>query len=90
MSSTSTVEPGRYEYRLSVKFPSVYIPEHMPAWSRNAAAMQTTRTRETSGDLVLHESADRDAICAAIVRKDCDDLFGQQVQVAAFELTPTA
>ncbi|URN11345.1 hypothetical protein LUW77_03380 [Streptomyces radiopugnans] len=40
MKDTETVEPGRYDYDLTVSFPSVYIPDHTPPRLRATAKLR--------------------------------------------------
>lgn len=89
MSSTGEiVEPGRYDYDLTVKFPSVYIPEHTPPAFRNADAQPTTRTRYASGQFDLTERLAVDAIRDHFVRQVCEDVDPDIVDVTRFDLTP--
>lgn len=90
MPSSEIVEPGRYDYDLTVEFPSVYIPEHTPPEFRNEAAYETTRTRYISGQFDLTEHVVRSLIRDHFVRKACEDLIGDLVTVTVtrFDLTP--
>lgn len=85
--TTEIVEPGRYDYELKVKFPSVYIPEHTPEAFRLADGYETTRTRYVSGQFDLTEHIGRQVLRDHFVRQVCDDLIGVDVQVAHFDLT---
>lgn len=87
-SSSEIVEPGRYDYELTVRFPSVYIPDHTPPAFRNADAMPTTRTRSVSGQFNLIASLSRDAIRDHFVREACEDVSLDLVTVTRFDLTP--
>ena len=87
-STGEIVEPGRYDYDLTVKFPSVYIPEHTPPAFRNEAAYSTTRTRYASGQFELTEHVGREVIRDHFVRQICDDVDPEIVTVTRFELTP--
>lgn len=89
-NTAEIVEPGRYDYDIKVKFPSVYIPEHTPPAFRNAAAYETTRTRYVSGQFDLAEHVGREVLRDVLVRQVCDDLNGQTVQLISFSLTPVA
>lgn len=88
MPSSEIVEPGRYDYDLTVEFPSTYIPEHTPPAFRLAESYETTRVRYASGQFDLTEHIGREVLRDHFVRKVCDDLIGVDVQVAHFELTP--
>lgn len=88
MTTTDTVEPGRYDYDLTITFPSVYIPDHTPPRLRATAGYETTRTRRFWGQFDLKERVDRDILRDHLVRKSCDDLAGQTVAITSFTLTP--
>ncbi len=87
-STSEIVEPGRYDYDLTVEFPSVYIPDHTPPVFRNAYAQQTTRTRYASGQFDLTERLAVDAIRDHFVRRVCEDVDLSIVDVTRFDLTP--
>lgn len=87
-ASSEIVEPGRYDYNLTVSFPSVYIPEHTPPAFRNADAQQTTRTRWVSGQFDLTEHMARDLLRDHFVRQTCEDVSPELVRVTRFNLTP--
>ena len=87
-STAEIVEPGRYDYALTVKFPSVYIPEHTPPAFRNADAQQTTRTRWVSGQFDLTERVGREALRDHFVRQVCEDVDPKIIDVTRFDLTP--
>ncbi|WP_416519983.1 hypothetical protein [Streptomyces achromogenes] len=87
MNAVEIIEPGRYDYNLTVKFPSVYIPEHTAPEFRNDDAYETTRTRYTSGQFDLAEHAGRNVIRDHFVRQVRDDLLGADVEVTEFTLT---
>lgn len=89
-STGEIVEPGRYDYNLTVKFPSVYIPEHTPPVFRNASAQQTTRTRWVSGQFDLTEHVAREVLRDHFVRQVCEDVDPEIVTVTRFDLTPVA
>lgn len=91
-ASAEIVEPGRYDYELTVEFPSVYILEHTPPEFRNEYAQPTTRRRYVSGQFDLTEHIVRSLIRDHFVRKACEDLIGDLVTVTVtrFELTPVA
>ncbi|WP_409469090.1 hypothetical protein [Streptomyces sp. HC307] len=89
-ASGEIVEPGRYDYDLTVKFPSVYIPEHTPPAFRNAYAQQTTRTRWVSGQFDLTEHVGREALRDHFVRQVCADVDLNIVDVTRFDLTPVS
>lgn len=55
-NTTEIVEPGRYDYKLTVQFPSTYVPEHAPP------AFRLTAHNLTDPD--LRHSAAR--ACAAL------------------------
>ncbi|MFE0647471.1 hypothetical protein ACFVZH_02620 [Streptomyces sp. NPDC059534] len=86
-STSEIIEPGLYDYELTVKFPSVYIPEHTPPQFRNSAAMETTRTRWISGQFNLTERVAREAIRDHFVRQSCEDVDLCLVDVTRFDLT---
>jgi len=88
MPSTETVEPGRYDYDLTVSFPSVYIPDHTPPRLRATAGYETTRTRRVWGQFDLKERVEHAVLRDALVRKNCPDLAGQTVAITSFTLTP--
>jgi hypothetical protein len=82
MSSTDQIiEPGSYGYDIQVKFASWHIPEHTPPAFRESAGYKTTRTRNVSGQFDLAEHVGRDVIRNVLVRRICDDLDGQDVEV---------
>ncbi|MFE2930634.1 hypothetical protein [Streptomyces sp. NPDC059278] len=87
--TTQIIEPGRYDYDITVRFQSTYIPEHTPPAFRNAAAYPTTRTRSVSGQFDLTEAIGRQVLRDVLVRRVCDDLMGQDVQVVRFDLDRT-
>jgi len=87
-SNSEIVEPGRYDYDLTVTFPSIYIPEHTPPVFRNAAAQQTTRTRYASGQFDLTEHVGRAVLRDHLVRQFCEDVSPDLVSVTRFDLTP--
>lgn len=88
MPSTDIVEPGRYDYDLTVQFPSVYIPEHTPPAFRNAAAQETTRIRSTKGQFELTGSVVNALIREHLVNQLCEDVDRATVTVTRFDLTP--
>lgn len=87
MDTAQIIQPGRYDYDLKVKFPSVYIPDHTPPAFRNTASYETTRTRCVSGQFDLTEHAGHDVIRDHFVRQVRDDLLGVDVQVVDFTLS---
>lgn len=87
MDTAEIIEPGRYDYDLKVKFPSVYIPDHTPPSLRNEVAYETTRTRHVYGQFDLAEHIDREVLRDHLIRKSCDDLIGVEIQVSDFVLT---
>lgn len=88
-ASAEIVEPGRYDYDLTVEFPSVHIPEHTPPAFRLADAYPTTRIRYASGQFDLSEHVARDLIRDHFVRKVCQDVDPTIVDVTRFDLTPS-
>ena len=86
-SSTEIVEPGRYDYDLTVKFPSTYIPEHTPPAFRIAEAYETTRTRYASGQFDLSEPVARVLLRQHFVNQVCEDVSSDIVTVTRFDLT---
>lgn len=88
MPSSEIVEPGRYDYDLTVKFPSTYIPEHTPPAFRIAESYETTRTRYANGQFDLAEPVARDLLCQHFVNQVCEDVSSDLVTVTRFELTP--
>ena len=89
-AANEIIEPGRYDYDLKVKFPSVYIPEHTPPEFRNEAAYETTRNRFASGQFDLAEHTGREVLRDHLVRKVCEDVDPAIVTVARFELIRVA
>ncbi|MFF9624254.1 hypothetical protein [Streptomyces griseosporeus] len=87
-SSSEIVEPGRYDYTLTVEFPSVYTPEHTPPAFRLANSYETTRTRHASGQFDLSESVARPLLRQYFVGQVCEDMDPEIVTVTRFELTP--
>ena len=90
MDTAQIIEPGRYDYELQVKFDSYYIPEHTPPAFRNSAGYKTTRTRNVFGQFDLGERVDREVLREYLIKQDCDDLNGQEVEIVRFDLTPAA
>jgi hypothetical protein len=82
------VEPGRYGYRLTIEFPSVYVPEHTPLVLWNANAQQTVRTRHESGRFDLAVQVGREVLRDHIVRQVCEDVDQEIVTVTRFDLIP--
>jgi hypothetical protein len=87
-SSSEIVEPGRYDYDLTVEFPSVYIPEHTPPAFRNSDAYPTTRTRSASGQFDLSGPVVHALLRQYFVNQVCEDVDPEIVTVTRFELTP--
>jgi len=87
-SSAEIVKPGRYDYDLTVEFPSVHIPDHTPPALRSASGYETTRRRYVSGQFDLTEHVGRNVIRDHFVRKACEDVDPSIVTVTRFELTP--
>ncbi|NEB42293.1 hypothetical protein [Streptomyces sp. SID14515] len=92
MNINRIVEPGRYDYSLTVKFPSTYIPEHTPPEFRNAAGYETTRTRSVFGQFDLAAAAPRDLVRDHFVRQVTDELLlpNGGVEVVSFTLEQPA
>lgn len=88
MDTQPIIQPGRYDYDLTVEFPSVYIPEHTPPVFRLADSYETTRKRYGSGQFDLTEHVARDLIQNHFVRQVCEDVNPEIVTVLKFELTP--
>jgi hypothetical protein len=87
-SSSEIVEPGRYDYDLTVEFPSTYVPEHTPPAFRIAESYETTRKRYASGQFDLTEHVGRTVIRDHFVRQVCEDVDPAIVTVTRFDLTP--
>lgn len=89
MSETpEIVEPGRYDYGLTVEFPSTYIPEHTPPTFRLAESYETTRRRYASGQFDLAEPVARVLLRQHFVNQACKDVDPALVTVTRFDLTP--
>ena len=82
------IQPGLYDYSLTVEFPSTYIPDHTPPAFRNQAAQQVTRKRYASGQFNLTEELPRIALSHHFARKACEDVDLSLVTVTHFDLTP--
>lgn len=91
MSSTvEIVEPGRYDYDLTVEFPSTYVPEHTAPAFRIAESYETTRRRYANGQFDLSEPVARTLLRQHFVNQACEDVDPQIVTVTRFELTPVS
>lgn len=89
-SSVEIVEPGRYDYDLTVEFPSTYIPEHTAPAFRIAEAYETTRRRYANGQFDLSEPVARELLRQHFVNQACEDVDPAIVTVTRFELTSVA
>jgi hypothetical protein len=87
-STAEIVEPGRYDYDLTVEFPSTYIPEHTPPAFRIADSYETTRRRYASGQFDLSEPVARVLLRQYFVNQACEDVDPEIVTVTRFDLTP--
>jgi len=87
-STDEIVEPGRYDYDLTVEFPSTYVPEHTPPAFRLADSYETTRRRYASGQFDLSEPVTRMLLRQYFVNQACEDVDPAIVTVTRFELTP--
>lgn len=87
-SSAEIVEPGRYDYELTVKFPSTYIPEHTPPAFRITESYETTRIRSTRGQFELTGPVASAAIREHLVNQICEDVDPAIVTVTRFDLIP--
>jgi hypothetical protein len=87
-STTEIVEPGRYDYHLTVEFPSTYIPEHTPPAFRNAATQKAARIRSTKGQFQLAAPVANVLIREHLVNQLCEDVDRDTVTVTRFDLTP--
>ncbi|MFF0747344.1 hypothetical protein ACFYVL_43895 [Streptomyces sp. NPDC004111] len=85
------VQPGRYDYHLCVRFPSVYIPEHTPPAFRDQAAIPTTRTRTVYGEFDLTAPADHDGIRDHFIDQMAIELMlpPAQIEFVRFDLKHT-
>jgi len=87
-TASDTIEPGRYDYDLTVEFPSTYIPEHTPPAFRIAEAYETTRRRYVNGQFDLSEPVARELLCQHFMNQACEVVDPAIVTVTRFELTP--
>jgi hypothetical protein len=87
-SSSEIVEPGCYDYDLTVSFPSTYIPEHTAPAFRIAESHETTRKRYASGQFDLFEPVARVLLRQHFVDQVCEDVDPAIVTVTRFDLTP--
>lgn len=83
--TTQTIDPGHYGYRLKVKFPSTYVPEHTPPEFRLADSHPATRTRTVHGEFDLTTALPFDAIRAHFVSKYTEDLLISQNDIEIVE-----
>ncbi|WP_282550148.1 hypothetical protein [Streptomyces rochei] len=88
MPSSKIIKPGRYDYDLTVEFPSTYIPEHTPPAFRIADACETTRRRYVNGQFDLSAPVDHELLRQHFVTQACEDVDPAIVTVTRFELTP--
>jgi len=88
MPSSEIVEPGRYDYDLTVEFPSTYIPEHAAPAFRIAEAYETTRRRYANGQFDLSEPVAHELLRQHFVNQACEDVDPAIVTVTRFELFP--
>ncbi|MYR36340.1 hypothetical protein GTX14_04630 [Streptomyces sp. SID4944] len=90
--TTQIIEPGRYDYRLTVKFPSTYTPDHTPPAFRLAAAYPTKRTRSVFGQFNLTARMPHDLIRDHFVRRVTDELLltSGDIELVSFTLDQPA